>query len=263
MLFFILRKIIIYNQKIRIFLSISKENKFSGKFKNFNDAFKFSKFGYKDENIFNKVKNSSLIVKKNIFPYQKDSIFFEKIPFNNNLFRVFSMLKKKCQTINVIDYGGSFGNIYKQVNFFFGKIDLNWNIVEQKHYVKFAKKNFQNANLKFFYDLNKIRQKNHLILFSSSLQYLKAPYKTLSVLTGKTSDYICIDIVPLSDSSEYVSIEKPPGYIYDCSYPIWILNKKKLISFLKKKNYTLVNYKMLNYAVSDIRYYFLFFKKKS
>jgi putative methyltransferase (TIGR04325 family) len=263
MLFFILRKIIIYNQKIRILLSISKQNKILGKFKNFNNAFKFSKFGYKQKNIFTKVKNSSLIVKKNIFPYQRDSIFFEKIPLNKNLFRVFSMLKKKSQTINVIDYGGSFGNIYNQVNSFFGKIDLNWNIIEQKHYVKFAKKNFQNENLKFFYNLNKIRQKIHLILFSNSLQYLKAPYKTLSVLAGKTSNYICIDSIPLSDSSEYVSIEKPPDYIYDCSYPIWILNKKKLISFLKKKNYTLVNNKILNYTISDISYYFLLFKKKS
>jgi putative methyltransferase (TIGR04325 family) len=258
---FFLRKIIIYNQKIRILLSINKQNKILGKFKNFNSAIRSSKSSYKEENIFNKVKNSSLIVKNNIFPYQRDSIFFEKIPYNKNLYRIFSILKKKYQTINVLDYGGSFGNVYNQVNSFFGQIYLNWNIIEQKHYVKFAKKNFQNKNLKFFYDLNKIRQKIHLILFSNSLQYLKEPYKTLSVLADRSFDYICIDSIPLSGVPEYVSNEIPPNYIYNCSYPIWILNKKELVSFINEKNYILVNYKILNYSISGIKYYFLLFKK--
>ena len=236
MFFFFFRKLIIYKQKIDFFLCRNRDNKTLGRFNNFNSAIRSSGCSYQHKNIFNKVKNSSLIVKKNIFPYQRDSIFFEKIPFNRNLFRVFSILKKKYQIINIVDYGGSFGNVYNQVNSFFGKIDLNWNIIEQKHYVKFAIKNFQDKNLKFFYDLNEIRKKIHLILFSNSLQYLKEPYKTLSVMVDRSSDYICIDSVPLSDDPEYVSNEIPPDYIYSYSYPIWILNKKKLISFLKKKN---------------------------
>ena len=261
---FIYKKIIIYKQKLRILLSNNTINKIFGKFKNFNSALKNSKIGYKQKSIFHKIKNSTLIVKKKIFPYQRDSILFEKIPFNKNLYKVFFILNKnKNKKINVVDYGGAFGNVYDQVTSFFKKIDLNWNIIEQKHFVKFAKKNFQNNNLKFFYNLNEIKEKINLILFSNSLQYLKEPYKTLSLLVKKSSDYICIDSIPLSDSPEYVSIETPPDYIYDCSYPIWILNKKNLINFLKKKNYTLVNNKILNYTISDIRYYFLLFKKKS
>jgi len=259
---FIYKKIIIYKQKLRILLSNNKINKISGKFKNFNSALKYSKKGYKQNSIFHKIKNSTLIVKKKIFPYQRDSILFEKIPFNKNLYKVFFILNKnKNKKINVVDYGGAFGNVYDQVTSFFKKIDLNWNIIEQKHFVKFAKKNFQNNNLNFFYNLNEIKKKINLILFSNSLQYLEEPYKTLSFSIKKSSDYICIDTIPLSNAPEYVSNEIPPDYIYNCAYPIWIFNKEELISFFHKRNYILVNNNVLNYSISDIKYHFLFFKK--
>ena len=111
--------------------------------------------------------------------------------------------------------------------------------------------------------MKEILEKNNLILFSNSLQYLQNPYKTLDILTKRSSNYLCIDSVPLSDFSEYVSHEIPPSYVYNLSYPIWILNKEKLISFLSKNNYNLIKNIKLNHFISKIKYYHLFFKKNS
>lgn len=144
--------------------------------------------------------------------------------------------------MSVLDFGGSLGSVYfqyKHILKFFKKVQ--WNIVEQKKIVKYGKKFFEDGILKFFYDLNEYEiyfDTTNLILLSGVIQYLEHPYKLLSNLMNKKVKYIVIDRIPLTNKDDKITIQH--NYFEKSSYPVWLLNQKKLINFLNYK-YELLN----------------------
>lgn len=64
---------------------------------------------------------------------------------------------------------------------------------------------------------------------SSVMQYLEKPYDWIQCLCGLGLDYVVLDLMPLMDTHDRLTIQHVDPAIYPASYPCWFLNKQKVI----------------------------------
>lgn len=201
--------------------------------------------GYDSKIIFEKVKSAALKVKRGEAVYERDSVIFNKIDYSFPLLSSLLFVALKNNGIlNVLDFGGSLGSAYFQNKKLFRSLkNLNWCIVEQRHFVDEGKKNFADEHLHFFYDINTcLREYSiNVALFASSLQYLEHPYSYLDEVVSNKVGFIIIDRTPVMLSEkDRITIQKVQKKIYNASYPCRIMSEKKLFSFFTDKNYKLI-----------------------
>ena len=243
---------IFFNRKITL----------NGNYDSWDQALKFSK-GYSDSVILKKtIKSVERVISKQA-KFERDSFLFYTKSFDKTLLSLLKNIKKKIKKkIHLCDYGGSLGSLYFQHECIFKPNYIDWNIVEQKHYVKYAKKNIKIKNLHFYDNLNFLHKKKmHVVLFSSSLQYLKNPYQILEKIIKKKIPNIIIHRSPFTKNNEIIKIQKVPKYIYNSSYPIRILNIKKICKKLKNAGYKLNTQYKLKETIDDYRYETFYFEK--
>lgn len=195
--------------------------------------------GYDAEEIVEKVKNSLLKVKNGEAAYERDSVLFDKMEYDWPVVASLMWVAAKCGYLNVMDFGGSLGSTYFQNRTFLKDVkDVAWNIIEQAHFVKCGKENFENEHLRFFYDAETCIRDNkiNLIILSSVLPYLKEPYSLLEKIQNFKVDYVLIDKMPLIDStSDRLTIQNVPSEIYKASYPAWFFSRAKFTDFIERQ----------------------------
>ena len=192
--------------------------------------------GYNSGHILSKVKESLLKVKKGEAAFERDSMIFDKVQYSFPLISALALAAlQKNGKLNILDFGGSLGSSYYQNRDLLKLQELNWCIVEQPHFVKEGLKTFEDDYLHFFYDINTCLEKYRpdVFLLASVLQYLEKPYSLLDEIIEKKIEYIIIDRTPvLSKGKDRITIQKVPKYIYEASYPSWLLNEEKLLHHL-------------------------------
>ncbi len=232
-----------------------------GNYKNWEEV-KKECIGYDSEAIFEKVKQATLKVKNGEAAFERDSVTFDKIEFDEKLLNLFKNILKENNKLSVLDFGGALGSVYFQYRQLLDKdADINWNVVEQGHFVEFGQKELQNKELYFYYTpqevVNKI--KKDVLLLSSVLSYLEEPYKMLNSLMDLSIKYIVIDRNLFLQNEERLTKQIVPRSIYEASYPCRILNEKKTIEMLSS-HYTVVDtldpYNGLEIDLGDKKAYF-------
>ena len=115
------------------------------------------------------------------------------------------------------------GSFYNQHKVYLDKLKkIQWNIVEQEHYVKLGIKHFQEGNLKFYYSIRDCFDSTNVdvAFFSSVLQYLESPFKILEELFIYSPEFIIIDRTAFIDRErDRLTIHKIPEKIYPNSLP--------------------------------------------
>lgn len=212
---------------------------FSGNYSNWDEA-SVKSTGYDSEVIFDKVKHSLLKVKNGEAKYERDSVLFDKIHYSLPLLSSLGISAlNNNNTLNVLDFGGSLGSSFYQNRKQFEHLcNLNWCIVEQGHFVKEGKDQFEENNLHFFYDVDSCLEKYKInfLLLSSVLQYIEKPYLTIENLLSKNIEFILIDRTPVMlTNSDRLTIQKVPSYIYNAKYPAWLLSENNLINYFSSK----------------------------
>jgi len=220
-------------------ISGKKGVKWSGDYNSWEKAQRAST-GYDSEIILNRVRDSLLKVKNGKAMYERDSVLFEKIEYSWPLLAFLMLVAVKSKgKLNVIDFGGSLGSTYFQNRKFLSALSMiQWNIVEQRHFVEVGKKYFENDILKFFYDIEGcLKQASpDTILFSSVIQYLETPYELLEKVKALNFEYILFDRTPfILEGKDRLTIQSVPPEIYRASYPCWFFDKKKFYAFFKDK----------------------------
>ena len=241
---------------------LKRQIKLRGNYRTWEQALKFSK-GYNDNIIFEKTVESlkKVLLKQAIF--ERDSFMFYKESYDETLLLIFKKIKKKIKKIYLCDYGGSLGSLYFQHRSLFKSNLIDWNVVEQKHYVKYANNKIDIKNLYFYDNLNFLSKKRiNVVLFSSSLQYLKYPYQILDKMIKKKISKIIIHRSPFMKNNEIIKIQYIPKHIYDSSYPIRILNINKICNKLKKAGYKINSQYKLNEEIDGYFYETFYFEKK-
>jgi len=228
--------------------------------------------GYDSPVILDKVKNALLKVKAGKASYERDSVLFYDKPAASQLTNFLRDLAKQNNgTTSIVDFGGSLGSTYFKNREFLKHLDqLEWNVVEQKKFVKYGKENFENDELHFYESLDEIKQKTfpNTVLFGSSLQYLEQPYAVLKKVIDKKIKYIIIERTPFSKENQpdFITVQKVPPKIYDVSYPAWILSLNKMKNFLKSQKYKMLceteQGKMPLNGSGSVRLYGLIFEKE-
>jgi len=215
-----------------------------GDYKSWEEAQKHTT-GYDTPLIVEKVRDALLKVKNGEAVYERDSVLFDEIEYSWPLLAGL-LLASSCNhgKLSVLDFGGSLGSSYFQNRKFLDQLSfVSWNIVEQKHFVDEGKKYFENEVLHFYYDVEECvkKEKPKVLLLLSVLQYLEKPYEMLDYLLSFEFSFVIVDRTLFNlQSKDRITVQKVPPWIYEASYPCWLFDKSKFISYFKNKGYTMI-----------------------
>jgi putative methyltransferase (TIGR04325 family) len=213
-----------------------------------------------------------LKVKNGEYPYERDSVVFSKLllffPLLSSLFYV---ALKNNKYLNLIDFGGSLGSTYFQNKNILKQADIkiNWNIVEQSHFVACGMENFYNDELRFYYTIDNVLQKTkvNVCLLSGVLQYLEQPFEIFNDIYNSEIEYVIIDRTSfVQNENDILTIQNVYKEIYEAEYPAWFFSLDKFHNYINKKysiiyqwdafdNYTLKkrNVKALGYLLKRLK----------
>lgn len=217
-----------------------KKYGFSGDYKSWEEVEKLCG-GYSKTNILDKTLASTLKVKNGEAVFERDSYIFDKVQYSWPLLAsLFKVAAENQNSLKVLDFGGALGSHYFQNRGFLKPVKIeSWTVVEQPHYVKAGSEQVADGVLSFVESIDEVKNADVLIL-SSVLQYLKAPYEWLDKFIEKGIKYIIIDRTALSlEGRDRLTLQKVPPEIYEASYPAWFLDEKKLLSKFEEK-YSLI-----------------------
>lgn len=201
--------------------------------------------GYDSGIILEKVKSAALKVRSGEAVYERDSVLFDKTqyswPLLSGLLWIASVSDNK---LNLLDFGGALGTSYYQNRKFLKHLkELNWNIVEQEHFVRCGTELFEDDHLKFHLRIEDCLQGKDIpnaFLLSGCLQYIEKPYELLKKIADLKFQYLLIDRTPFSaDSTECIKVQKASPDVYDGSYPHWFFDRSKF------RNYVSGNYEVI------------------
>ena len=229
----------------KLFFKKKKEKYgFFGNYKNWQEVQKQT-HGYDDKAIIEKTRNSCLKIKNKEAIYERDTVIFDKIQYSYPLTTyLLYIAKENNNKLQVIDFGGSLGShYYSHQNILTNLKKLQWSIIEQEKIVKIGKNDFEDDQLKFYYNIKNATKhsKPNLVLMSSCLQYLEKPYDTLKEIINTKPEFIIFDRTSFNiKNNDLLTLQKIPPEIYQANYPAWFLNKEKFLDILKD-HYELVD----------------------
>ncbi len=208
-----------------------------GNYESWQDAMKDST-GYDSDAIADKVLESALKVKKGEAVYERDSVLFDKIEYPWPLVScILWNAALRGGKISVMDFGGSLGSTYFQLNRFLSELEVRWSIVEQGKFITLGKENLQDKRLRFYASAQECLEEGSIdvILLSSVLPYVQEPYTVLAQLVALKPSCILFDKMPflLEDIRDRITIQRVDPAIYTATYPAWFFNESKFLSFMK------------------------------
>ena len=193
--------------------------------------------GYDSEEILEKVVAAMQKIKSGDAIYERDSVLFPEPQYSWPVATALLWAAAANNgTLEVIDFGGSLGSSFVQNRPFLAPLArVSWTIVEQKSFVDMGRKLFANDQLKFHYSIASCptNHRSHVVLFSSSLQYLDDPYTILSEAVCSGAGMIIIDRTLFVDGHrDKITVQNVPSNIYNAKLPVWLFSEDKLVEFL-------------------------------
>ncbi len=210
-------------------------------------AAKAASSGYDGADIFERTLQAIRQVRDGEALFERDSILLDEplYPFAliAHLLRI--ALANRGE-LCVLDFGGALGSSYFQCRPLLGAVSrLRWLIVEQPHYVKAGRTEFETEQLRFHESMQECMAKSspHVVLFSAVLQYLEEPLKTLSEAAALNIPYLIIDRHPvIAGSAHLLTVQHVPEHIYHASYPSWFFSKSKFQTEMNKTHELLLDH---------------------
>ncbi len=222
---------IVFNYLKKLF----KKRWISGDYKDWTEASKCSS-GYEIDLILSEVLDSTLRAIRE-GGYERDGVYFSSGEYSwPALFGVFLGAVQSPGRVGVLDFGGALGGLYLQNKKILDLIpSLNWNIVEQHHYIRAANENIKLNNLNFYYSVAEclLFSRPNVVLLSSVLQYLENFELIFDEISYPEAKFLIIDRTPFcSGQGHNIKVQYVPKSIYDASYPIRVFSKEALLSKL-------------------------------
>ncbi len=227
-------------KKIKLKLGLSKLVDYKGDYNSWDEARRMVK-GYDSDEIFEKVKKSSLKVKNGEACFDRDTWLFFEEEYNYPL--LFHLLNDSKE-LKVLDWGGATGSTYFQNVKMLKKISrkLEWIVIEQPHFANWGQNELADDCLQFLDNgvntLEIIKNKNiNIVLLSSVLQYLDFSDSLIEEIVNSGVDKIILERTPVG-KRDRIMVEKVKEPIYKASYVAHIYEEKNLLS--KFKGYKLI-----------------------
>lgn len=232
------------NNKPEVFIKELDTINWTGNYENWQEAQKKCT-GYANDLILNKVLESILKVKNGEAVYERDSVIFNKIEYNWSLLATLLYIASSNKNkLYVLDFGGSLGSSYFQNKFFLENLDkLEWNVVEQQHFIEKGKEFVADEQLKFYFSIEECLKEKEIsvLLLSGVIQCLENPYHWIENFLSYDFEYIIIDRTAFiqqtnpQNKNERLTIQNVPKQVYEASYPVWFFNEEMfLLKFVDK-----------------------------
>jgi putative methyltransferase (TIGR04325 family) len=200
--------------------------------------------GYDSALIAEKVKEALMKVKHGEAAFERDSVVFEKYEYSWPLLAGLNWIAAQGKgKLRVMDFGGSMGSLYFQYRKFFSVLDVQWNIVEQKNFVEYGKKYFQDDRLRFHFTMQDCMNEwpVDVTILSSVLPYIQEPYKVLAEVIRLKPPFIIFDKMPFlkEGDKDRITVQRVHPSIYPATYPAWFFNERRFLDFLSP-HYSLI-----------------------
>lgn len=211
----------------------------SGDYKSFSEAEKFCE-GYDGKAIIEKVSGSTMAVLEGKAAYERDGFLFYEKAVNYNLMMYLYQCYIEDGFLDVCDWGGALGSTYLQHRALLERLNCRWSIVEQKHYVKFAKEHVHVDGLHFYESVSDMTEKYNLVIFSSVLQYLKHAAEIVADVIKTKPNYVVIERTPVS-VCHHIWIQTVHEPIYEASYAACVYTEDELREMFEGSGYELID----------------------
>lgn len=195
--------------------------------------------GYADSSILERIVHATREVEAGRAAFERDSVLFKQAqpPFQL-LAPLLRHAARHGGNLEVIDFGGALGGIYRQCRSFLSPLlSVRWHVVEQAGFVDAGQREFETTELTFHASLGALPPMSTppLLLASSVLQYLPDPYLMLENWAASTATSLLLDRTPLSEEGmDRVCVQHVPRHIYKASYPCWLLDRQRLLERLRR-----------------------------
>jgi putative methyltransferase (TIGR04325 family) len=189
--------------------------------------------GYDSTQILERVRSATRKVVSGEAAGERDSVLFDQTPYP---FPVIALLLRAAMEnggrLSVLDFGGALGSSYHQCKDFLKEVSpLQWSIVEQAHYVRAGKFEFESESLRFYETVGAASQAfpPQAVLASGVLQYMPDPVGVQKSFVSTKAEYIVIDRTPFAlDGRQVISTQSVPSSISASSYPLRLFNEDQL-----------------------------------
>jgi len=220
---------------IRLYSHYSgKGIRFRGDYPSWQDA-SAEASGYDGTAIFEQVRAAALAVQAGKAAFDRDGVLFAEqdypFPLLSGLLRCAA---RNHGRMHVLDFGGALGSTFMQCRGFFRDLpDLKWQVVEQSHYVEWARRNLDVRDLGFSSSLDEafIAVEPNVVLFSGVLQYLEKPVEIVRNTLRPGVQYVIIDRTPfIAGSRSMITVQQVPKSLVESSYPAWLFHQPDLMA---------------------------------
>jgi len=199
------------------------------------DAAARASSGYADLGILEKTRLATARVRDGIAAFERDSVTFGRTEYSYPLLA--GLLRAAAADggrLSVLDFGGALGSSYYQCRAFLAGIgEMQWSVVEQPAHVACGRAEFSDEHLSFFETIEAClaSRRPNVLLLSSVVQYLPQPYEFLRDAVGYGFSSIIVDRTPfVTGPRDRLTVQRVPAWIYDASYPCWLLSEHKFLS---------------------------------
>ena len=195
--------------------------------------------GYAVPDILERVAAATSKVVRGEAAYERDSVAFANHQYRWPLMAALlrAALENGGSGLTVLDFGGSLGSSYHQSRPFLpAGLDVQWFVVEQEHFVRRGRSDFETEHLHFHLNTAEVcsRARPDIALLSSVLQYIEKPKDVLLELARTNIPYLLIDRTPLSAAArDAFTVQHVPAAIYEASYPCRIFSHGCLAKLLE------------------------------
>ena len=190
--------------------------------------------------ILKKVITATDLVRQKKAVYEQDGVAFYEKKINYELLCSLYYVHLKERRLHVADFGGSLGSIYFRIQEETRGLDLDWSVIEQKHFTEYGKRSI--PEISFYDTLDECLEHKDcsVVLLSSVLGYLPDPYEIFGEILSKKIRYVIIDETAFLKGKEQYMLQHVPESIYRAVYPVYLFELKKFRHFIRKMKYRII-----------------------
>ncbi len=195
--------------------------------------------GYDSHEIVSKVFQGSLLARDEGLQ-ERDGVILNSSDFNPytwiGILQTFNLIGEG-RKIRIVDFGGSFGSTYRMMKNKLqeSKIDFEWIVIEQKHFVDLGKLHFETNELRFMDNFSSLLDNSiDILIFNGVLEYLENPYQIITDGLSYSPLVVLLDRTPVnSEQNDTFSVQHVPKSIYSATYANRNFGKKNLMKLFE------------------------------
>lgn len=184
---------------------------------------------YDSDRILTTFTDAAIAVQQGSGMFERDGKIYKHYSENSQLVAALKHVNKTEGQFKVLDFGGAFGNVYRQNRWFLpDSADLIWCVVEKERFVETGKRLFENNKLKFETNIPEAVERYHpnIAVVSDVLQRIEHPFDVLSELAQSNIPYLFIDRTPVVSTCENLITRKVMSAVAnDAYYPSWVFSE--------------------------------------